>query len=95
MKFISLLFVLSVVAVMSMLLVAMSTDASAQSALADKPRAAVVIGAAADASRSALSAIAPTQLDTPSVAKDSQRKNVKKRSRAKCARITGNCWNGV
>lgn len=94
MKTISLLFVLSVVAVMSVLLAAMSTDAVAQSSSAAKPRTSTVIATAVDASR-ALVAASPIQLDTSTVNSESSRKTVKKRSRAKCARITGTCWSGA
>lgn len=95
MKFISLLFVLSVVAVMSVLLVAMSTDASAQSSQGDKARSTTVISTAVDASRAALATVAPAPFASTSVSSDSPRKTVKKRSRAKCARITGTCWAGA
>jgi len=94
MKTISLLFVLSVVAVMSVLLAAMATDASAQAATAAKPQAPNVISATVNASRSALVSVAGTSFDTPAAKADTARKNVKKRSRSKCARITGTCWSG-
>ena len=100
MKFISLVFVLSIAAVMSVLLAAMSSDASAHSAVNGTQRAPAPLTSPLVAGNMPLVAINPSTVNTvsfdPRATKaESPRKNVKKRARAKCARITGNCWGGA
>ena len=94
MKLIGLFLALGLFGAMGMMLVATSTDASAQSAFTTKARL-------ANASTAPLNEPPAnfvehrTRFASQPQASELPRKNPQKRSRNRCARITTTCWNSA
>ncbi len=83
---------LGLISVMAAMLTAMSADASARLSQADKPRLVAPTVTAADTQTVGMATTILTQQTATTSAPETPRKKTKKRSRAKCARITGTCW---
>ena len=95
MKLFGLLLMLGLISVMTAMLTAMSADASARLSLSDKPRLVAPTATAADAQSVGMTTTSLTQQTATTSAPETPRKKTKKRSRAKCARITGTCWGSA
>lgn len=92
MKVFGLFLMLSLIAVMTGMLTAMSADASARLSLVDKSRLSTPMVTVADGARNRLSETGSTSVSDQSLKVETPRKNAKKRSRSKCARVTSTCW---
>ena len=94
MKLVAFFLALGVFEVMSVMLIAMSSNASAQSSVATGTRS-VSLGDAPVSVPPANLIAGRIQNDPESMQSEVSRKNAKKRSRKRCARITTTCWNAA
>ena len=94
MKLVALVVALGILEAISVMLVAVSVDAAAQSPFIAGSRLVGADNAAVNDPPATLVANG-TRFDPESLQSEAQRKNTKKRVRNRCARITTTCWSAT
>ena len=98
MRWVGLFFALGVIAMMGVMLTTMSANASAQLALTNRALSHVrtsVLGPTMTSEMSTSFAQQATKFDLFALQSEPQRKSARKRSGARCARITTTCWKSA